>query len=138
MKWILNSNQKYRSRLATLNLLPLSLRVEVQNCLLLLSIIWADNDVDIKIIRYLDNEDEEAVKTPRQTERVEYRVTKSRINKTNNNVFRRTKLVFNHVSRVANDYKKTLSNYFTENILEFCHKSLCGWEQMHMKSDLQM
>ena len=88
----------------TLKLLILSLYVEMLDLLLLLSIIRGDHDVVI-------NDIEEAVETTRQTERGECQITKAIINKTNNNFFRRTKLLFNYVSRVANDYEKTLNKY---------------------------
>ena len=113
-----------------LKLLPLSLYVEMRDLLLLLSIIRGDYDVDI-------NDIEEAVETTRQSERCEYRITKARIYD-NDNFFRRTKLLFNYVSIVANDYEKTLNKIFTENTLEFFHTSLCGREQMHLESDLQI
>ena len=104
-----------------LSLYTLSLYVEVHDLLVLLSIIRGDYDVDI-------NDIEEAVE-PRQTERGEYGITKARINKTNDNFFRRTKLLFNYVFRVA---KLLLQIYFTENILEFfknhyVEKNKCTW-----------
>ena len=73
------------------------------------------------------NDIEKAVETTRQTERGEYRITKARINKTNDNFFRRSKTLFNYVSRVANDYGKTLNkitlqkkywNCFTNHYVE--------------------
>ena len=73
------------------------------------------------------------VETTRQTERVEYRFSQARINKTNKKIIRRTKLLFNHVSRVANDYGKTVDriklqkvywNFFTNHYVEE-HK--CTW-----------
>ena len=88
MKWMLNSNQSYRYRLATLKLLPMSLYLEIDNVLLLLSIIRGDYGVVI-------NDIEESVETTRQTERGEYQNPKARINKTNDKNFRRTKLLFN-------------------------------------------
>ena len=129
-KWILNSNQSYRNGLVTLKLLPLSLYVEMRDLLLLLSIIRGDYGVVI-------NDIEKAVETTRQTERGEYRITKARINKTNNNVFRRSKLLFNYVSRVANDYGTTVNiitlqkmywNFFTNYYVEenkFTWRRIC-------------
>ena len=79
-KWILNSNQSYRNRLLTLKLLPLSFYVEMHDLLLLLSIFRGDYDVVI-------NDIEKAVETTRQIARGEYRITKARINKTDDNFF---------------------------------------------------
>ena len=77
-KWILNPNQNYWIGLVTIKLLQLGLFVEMHNLLLLISIIRRDYDVVINNI-------EEAVEETHQTERAEYRITKMRINKTNDN-----------------------------------------------------
>ena len=90
--------------------------------LLLLSIIRGDFDVVI-------NDLERAVETTRQTEWGEYRIIKASINKSNDNIFRITKLLLNYVSRVANDYGKTLNKITLKKIYwNFFHKSLCGRE----------
>ena len=98
----------------------------MHDLLLLLSIIRGYYDVDI-------NDVEETVETTRQTERSEYRTTNARINKTNDNFFRGTKLLFNYVSRVANDFGKSLNkvilekicwNFFTNHCVE---ENKCTW-----------
>ena len=63
-----------------------------------------------------NNDVEEALETTRQTERGEYRITKVKINKTNDNFFRRTKLFINYVSRVENGYWKTLNKITLQRI----------------------
>ena len=128
MKWILNQNQSNRNRL---NLLSLSLDVEMHNFLLLLSLIQENYELDI-------NDIDDAVETTRQSERSENRVTKAGISRTNDNFFRRTKLLFN-ISRVANEHKKALNKINQRKHTGiFFHKSLCGRENMHTESDLQM
>ena len=104
----------------------------MHDLLLLLSIIRGDYDVVISDI-------EEVVETTRQTERGEHRTTKARINKTNDSFLEeRNCSSTSFLELRMRLWKDPKQNYFTENILEFLHKSLCGREQMHMESNLKM
>ena len=95
----LSSNQSCRNGIVTVKLFPPSLYVETHDHLHLLSLIRKHYDVDL-------SNKEEAVETSHQPERTENRITKARINKSNDNFFRRTEVLFNYFSRVENDYGK--------------------------------
>ena len=100
----------------------------MHDLLLLLSIIWGDYDVDKRYWRSSRN------KTSHWTGWIS---NQARIYKIDDTFFRR-KLLFTYVSDFRMIMERPWTNYFTENILDIFHKSLCGREQMHIGIDLKM
>ena len=105
-KWIIGSDLSYRNRLIKLHILPLSLYVELHDLLMLLSIKTGEFDVEssIEIETICDN--------TRQSNRGEFKLSKP-LNKTNENFFRRTKLLYNYVFRVYKSFGKFLNKATT-------------------------
>ena len=92
-KLILGSNINYRNRLVSLIVLPLSIYVEMHDLLFLLSMRNGDYDIE-ETLDYIPS-----LGNTRQNQRGEYRLYKSRLMKTDDNFFRRTKVLFNYVSQ---------------------------------------
>ena len=80
-KWILATNAAYKDRLIELNLFPLCLYIEMHDFLFLLSLL--KNQYDVRI----QPESDESADTTRQAQKEEFKVPKSRLRKTDDNVF---------------------------------------------------
>ena len=125
-KWILCSNESYKERLTNLKLLPLCLYIELHDLLYLLAIMRGDYDTTVNL-------QENPPETTRQDTRGEFKIAKSRLQKTDDNFFRRTKSLYNLVIRVYKDYgqylnKQTLLkiyyNFFEKS---FAENNKCTW-----------
>ena len=109
-KWIIGSDLSNRNRIINLHILPLSLYVEMHDLLMLLSIKTGEFDVESSI------ENETICDNTRQSNRDEFKLSKPRLNKTNENFFRRTKLLYNYDLRVYENFGKFLNRATIQNI----------------------
>ena len=124
-KWILCSNESYKERLTNLKLLPLCLYIELHDLLYLLAIMRGDYDTTIDL-------QEKPPETTRQDTRGEFKIAKSRLQKTDDNFFRRTKSLYNLVIKVYKDYGQYLNKQTLLKIYNFFEKSFaennkCTW-----------
>ena len=126
-KWIIGSDLSYRNRLIKLHILPLSLYVEMHDLLMLLSIKTGEFDVESSI------ENETICDNTRQSNRGEFKLSKPRLNKTNENFFRRTKLLYNYVLRVIESFGNFLNKATIQNIYwkfftkQYTEENKCTW-----------
>ena len=127
-KWILCTNSHYKDRLAKLKLLPLSLYIEMHDILMLLALIENKYDVNLKKATYGTCE------TTRQSNRGEFNLTKTRLQKTDENFFRRTKTLYNCLIRTCSEFKEnpnksSLTNvYFKYFDNAFNELNKCTWK----------
>ena len=94
-KWILSEKQSYKQRLVTLNLLPLSLYIEMYDLLYLIALKQVKYDVE------LSNLDSIQESTTRQHSRGELQINKNRLVRSDENFFHRTKILYNLVSSIT-------------------------------------
>ena len=126
-KLIIGSDLSYRNRLIKLHILPLSLYVEMHDFLILLSIKTGEIEVESSI------EKETICDKTRQSNRGEFKLSKSRLNKTNENFFRRTKLLYNYILRVYESFGKFLNKATIQNIYrnfftkQYTEENKCTW-----------
>ena len=109
-KWILGSDLSNLNWLINLHILPLSLYVEMHDLLMLLSIKTGEFDVESSI------ENETICDNTRHSNQDEFKLSKPRLNKTNENFFRRTKLLYNYVPCVYESFGKFLNRATIQNI----------------------
>ena len=127
IKWIIDSDFGYRNRLIKFQILPLSLYVEMHDLPMLLSIKTGEFDVESSI------ENEKICDTTRQSNRGEFKFSKPRLNKTNENFLRRTKLLYNYVLRVNESFGKYLNKATIQNIYwnfftkQYTEENKCTW-----------
>ena len=127
-KWILCTNSHYKDRLAKLKLLPLSLYIEMHDILMLLALIENKYDVNLNKATYGTCE------TTRQSNRGEFQLTKTRLQKTDENFFRRTKTLYNCLIRTCSEFKEnpnksSLTNvYFKYFDNAFNELNKCTWK----------
>ena len=126
----LGNHCSIHDRLLGLNLLPLCLHIEMHDILFLLALIR--NEYDVKIQPDFD----ESAETTRPAQRGEFKVPKSRLRKTIDYFFRRTKILFNYVLRVCKDcgtilYKTTLKRIYHRFFEKFFNvDNKCTWKIM--------
>ena len=126
-KWIIGSDLSYQNRLIKLHILPLSLYVEIHDLLMLLSIKTGEFDGESSL------ENETICDNTRQSNRGEFKLSKPRLNKTNENFFRRTKLLYNYVLRVYESFgiflnKATIQNiYWNFFTKQYTEENKCIW-----------
>lgn len=128
-KWIVSASMPYKERLRWLNLLPLSLYSEMHDLLYLLSIQNGDYDYNMTSTDVQTTRTE----TTRQADRGGFRLPKTRLTRTDDNFFRRTKSLFNIVSNVYQKFGNTLNkstlttlywHYFESN---YNKENKCTW-----------
>ena len=102
-KWILSKKQSYKLRLVTLNLLPLSLYIEMHY--LLYPIALKKSKYDVELLN-LDSIQES---TSRQHSRGELQINKNRLVRSGENFSHRTKILYSLVLNVHSNYDRGLN-----------------------------
>ena len=119
-KWILETSKTYTERLKDLNLLPLNLYMELHDILILIALL--ENCYDVEIER----KPSESCEITRQSSRGESQIPKIRLQRTDDNFFRRVKHLYNCLIRACPTFslrpsKATLTyyiyqKYFKKNV----------------------
>ena len=94
-KWILGTSKTYTERLKDLNLLPLNLCMEMHDILILIALL--ENRYEVEIER----KPSELCKIIRQSSRGEFQILESRLQRTDDNFFRRVKHLYNCLIRAC-------------------------------------
>ena len=126
-KWILSEKQSYKQRLVTLNLLPLSLYIEMRDLLYLLALKQGKNDVE------LSNLDSIQESSTRQHSRGELQIKNNRLVRSDENFFHRTKILYNLVLKVYLNYGRSLNKNRVSKIFwqyfcnQYTEENKCTW-----------
>ena len=131
-KWILSKKQSYKQRLVTLNMLPLSLYIEMHDLLYLIALKQGKNDVE------LSNLDSIQESSSRQHSRGELQIKKNRLVRSDENFFHRTKILYNLVLKVYSNFGRSLNKNSVNNFLAMFLQSVHRGKQMHLAHCMQV
>ena len=120
----------YKQQLITLNLLTLSLYIEMHDLLYLIALRQGKFDVE------LSNLDSIQESTTRQQSRGELQINKNRLLRSEENFFQRTKILYNLVLKVYSNDGRSLNKNTVLKILwhyfcnQYTEENKCTWRNV--------